>query len=336
MTNKIEISTSLTPNLLMHIFSCLEVEGSFFDSNYGMKHHFTLLDEEYDLWNKYANKCMTLGCNSELYAVLFQIPSYIPAEDIDMVKDSFDKISDAIEDGSINGLIDSYPELFDELPIFAPLEALDNHFKRLSEHKEIVKEIIHHFQKILEGVWERFYCEYWEKEAYPKLQKKIKDVKLIISPINIIKTWQRVLKIDFPYNEFVALLVEPTTTIATNLLAEKIIISSNLEDLEIYRILVQEVGRSALLNTSLFEHEKLKTIAESNIEKLSLIVDAACIYLKRTLFETLRIRADDPDPYLVQGINNVIQTFGTIWEAMETKDIYEALSLTYDKISPVI
>ncbi|NHJ03723.1 MAG: hypothetical protein EAX90_02790 [Candidatus Heimdallarchaeota archaeon] len=336
MFKKIQVSTSLTPNLLMHIFSCLEVEGSFYDTNYGMKHHFTLLEEEYELWQNNAKKCMTLGCNTELYAILFQIPSYIPAEDVEMILDSFDKISEAIEEGSIDSLITSYPELFDGLPIYAPKEIFDNHFKRLNEHKEIIKEIVNQFQQVLRGVWERFYSDYWENKALPKLLKKTEDVNMIIKPINIINSWQKVLGIEYPYNEFIALLVEPTTTIATNLLAEKIVISANLEDLEIYRILVQEVGRSFLLNTSLFEHEKLKAITESNVEKLSLIVDAACIYLKRTLFETLRIRPNEPDPYIIQGIQDVIQTFGTIWESMMEKDIMEALVQTYNKLTPIV
>ena len=60
----------------MHVFSCLEIEGSFYNSDYGLKHRFTILEEEYDSWEEISKKCMTLGCNAELFAVLFQISDH--------------------------------------------------------------------------------------------------------------------------------------------------------------------------------------------------------------------------------------------------------------------
>ena len=319
----------------MHVFSCLEVEGSFYDSDYGMKHHFTLLDEDYEEWNKYAKKCMTLGCNAELYAVLFQLPSFIPAEDIDMVISSFDNISEAVTEGTIDNLIASYPELFDTLPIYAPKRVFDDHFKKLHTHNDIIQEVISTFKKILSGLWERFYAEYWENEGKVKLEKRAKNLNTIISPINIISAWQKVLKLEFPYPEFIAVLVEPTNTIAANLLAESIMISLKPEDKEVYKIITHEIGRSFLLNTQIFENEKLKALAESNIDKLSLIIDAAIIHIKGSLFETLRIRTDESDPYIVPGIKDVIILFGSIFDAMEEKDIFEAIVQTYNKLSPV-
>ncbi|MHA1155494.1 MAG: hypothetical protein ACTSQK_05245 [Candidatus Heimdallarchaeota archaeon] len=335
MAQKVFVTTNLTPNILMHVFSCLEVEGSFYDSEYGMKHHFTLLDEDYEEWNNHAKKCMTLGCNAELYAVLFQIPSFIPTEDVDMIIDSFDKISEAIAEGSIDALITSYPELFDTLSIYAPKKIFDNHFKKLNTHNDTIQEVIAIFKKILRGVWERFYSEYWEKEGKIKLEKRAKHLNTIISPINIISAWQKVLKLEFPYSEFSAVLVEPTNTIATNLLAEQVMISLKTEDKDVYRILAHEVGRSFLLNTSLFENEQIKTLADSNIDRLSMIIDAACIHIKGSLFDTLRIRTDDLDPYVVPGLKEVIDIFGAIWDAMDAKNIFEAITQTYNKLSPI-
>ena len=320
----------------MHVFSCLEVEGSLYDSQYGMKHHYTLLDDDYKLWEEQAKKCMTLGCNAELYAILFQIPSYIPSDDIEMILDSFDKIAESVEAGTVDNLIASYPELFDNLPIYAPKDVFDNRFKKLNEHKEIILNIINSFKELLSGLWERFYNNYWEKEAKLKLERKATLLNKIISPINIIGEWKKTLKIDFPYEEFIVYLVEPTNAIATDLLAEKIVIAEKHEDNDVYRILVHEIGRSFLLNTKIFENEKLAAITESNIDRFSVVVDAACIYLKNALFNTLRIKSDEPDPYDVQTIKEVIAIFENVWNSLKEKDIYEALIQTYDKLSPVV
>ena len=336
MKQKVYFTTSLTPNIVMHVFSCLEIEGSFYNSDYGMKHHFTLTDEDYDNWEQHAKKCMTLGCNAQLYAVLFQIPSYIPADNIDMVADCFEKIAEAVEQGSIDSLINSYPEVFDYLQVYAPLTVFDGHFKQLNEHKEIIVNIIKTFQNILRGLWERFYKNHWENTVKKELEEQVKNLNIIISPINIISTWQKKLQIEFPYPEFTAILVEPTTTIATNLVAEKIVVSSNQEDVMLYKILVHEIGRSFLLNTKLFEHEKLKIIAQSNLDRLSLLVDAACIYIKKQLYKTFKIRDDDIDPYLTPEIDELLKTFQIVWDASKDKDIYNALAATYDKLTPVL
>jgi len=335
LTPQVLVTTSLTPNILMHIFSCLEVEGSFYDSDYGLKHHFTILDEEYEDWEELSKKCMTLGCNAELYAILYQIPSYIPAEDIEMVLGNFDRISDAIAEGSMESLIDSYPGVFDNLSMYAPISFFDNHFKNLSENKEIIIDLINKFKKILLGVWERFYCEYWEKEAKIKIEKRAKELNLLFSPINIINIWQKKLNIIYPYGEFAICLVEPTTTIATNLLAEKIIVAYNLEDLDIYKIVIHEIGRSILLNINIFENEKLNPIAHTYHEKLSVIVDAACVHIKQNLYQLFKIK-DTSDPYNVSDVKEIVPIFSQIWDSMKDKDIYDALYQTYNRITPIV
>ena len=336
MSQKVYFTTSLTPNIIMHVFSCLEIEGSFYNSDYGMKHHFTLADDDYANWKEQAKKCMTLGCNAELYAVLFQLPSYIPADNIDMVVDCYEKIIEAVEKGSIDSLITSYPEVFDYLEVYAPLTVFDGHFNRLNEHKEIIINIIRIFQNILRGLWDRFYKNHWENTVKKELEDQVKKLNVIISPINIISTWQKKLNLEFPYPEFTAILVEPTSTIATNLVAEKIIVASNQEDVMLYKILVHEIGRSFLLNTKLFEHEKLKIIAQSNLDRLSLIVDAACIFIKKQLYKTFKMRDDDIDPYITPEITELLKIFQVVWDASDDKDIYHAIAATYNKLAPVL
>lgn len=320
----------------MHVFSCLEIEGSFYNSNYGLKHRFTILEEEYKNWVEISKKCMTLGCNAELFAVLFQIPSYIPTEDLETVISSFEKISEAIEEGSIETLLNSYPEIFDNVPIYVPLNVLDEQFKKLYEHKNLVKEIFKKFQGILGGLWDRFYKENWEKNTKAMISKRINELNVIVSPINIISAWQKEFNIKFPYPEFIVYLVEPTTTIATNLLAEKIMVSANLDDMTLYKIIIHEVGRAFLLNTNLFTNEHLKSIAQSNIEKLSTIVDAACLHVKKELYRNLRIRDDELDPYFVPEVAEIIPIFAQIWDSMKEKNIYDALIQTYNKLTPIV
>lgn len=320
----------------MHVFSCLEIEGSFYNSDYGLKHRFTILEEEYKNWEEISKKCLTIGCNAELFAVLFQIPSYIQAEDLETVISSFEKISEAIEEGSIETLLNSYPEVFDNVPIYVPLNVLDEQFKKLFEHKNLVKEIFKKFQGILGGLWDRFYKENWEKNTKAMISKRINELNVIVSPINIISAWQKEFNIKFPYPEFTIYLVEPTTTIATNLLAEKIMVSANLDDMTLYKIIIHEVGRAFLLNTNLFTNDNLKSIAQSNIEKLSLIVDAICIHIKKELFKNLKIRDDKLDPYFVPEVTEIIPVFAQIWDSMKEKKIYDALIQTYNKLTPIV
>jgi hypothetical protein len=335
LTQKVHISTNLTPNIIMHVFSCLEIEGSFYNSDYGLKHRFTILEEEYKSWEEISKKCITLGCNVELFAVLFQIPSYIPADDIETVISSFEKISEAIEEGSIEALLNSYPEVFDNIPIYVPLTILDEQFKKLFEHKDLMKEIFEKFQGILGGLWNRFYKDNWENNTKKMIEKRIKDLETILNPINIISAWQKKLDIKFPYPEFLIYLVEPTTTLVTNLLAEKIIVSASLDDLTLYKVAIHEVGRAFLLNTNLFTNDNLKSIAQSNIEKLSVIVDAVCIHVKKELFKNLKIRDDELDPYIVPEVSEIIPVFAQIWDSMKEKDIYDALVQTYNKLTPI-
>lgn len=335
MTKKINITTNLTPNLIMHIFSCLEIEGSFYDSQYGMKHRYTLENGEYDKWDELSKKCGILGLNSELFSILFQIPSYIPTENIDMVLDSFDCISEAISEQSIQVLLDSYPGVFDELPIYVPISVLDTRLQRLSEHEPIIQDLIRNFQQVLENVWNRFYQDYWENTALPKIEQRCEELSVIIQPINIITAWKKKLSIDYPYSEFCAVLVEPTTTLATDLLVEKVVFPLKQKDLDFYRTIVHEVGRSFLLTTNLLENDHLKVIAQSNIEKVSTLVDAACATLKKQLDKRLNLWRDEPDPYEI-SLRTEMETFSKIWNSMEEKDIFKAIARTYDKLSPVV
>ncbi len=330
------VSSSLTPNILMHVFSCLEIDGSFFHSNYGLKHHFTLTEEEYVLWEKHAKKCLTLGCSAELYEVLFQIPSYIPAEDLEMLLQNFDNIGAAIKEGSFETLMITYGSVFDDLLIYAPQSIFESHFQKLHENYEIILETFDFMKNALQIVWANFYQKYWFDDLLPRLEQHQQQLNQIIKPLNIVNAWKKILKLDFPYQEFVVYLVEPTTTIATNLLAEKIMIANEREDLENYKIIIHEVGRAFLLNTNIFNNEIVKPIALGNIERLSLIVDAACSYLKHNLFEQFRLKDNDPDPYATPQIKPYIKTFGEIWESLEEKNIYKALLDTYNKSFPIV
>ncbi|NHJ48239.1 MAG: hypothetical protein FK733_10675 [Asgard group archaeon] len=336
MNQEVLIKTSLTPNILMHIFSCLEIEGSFYDSDYGLKHHFTILKEEYEEWEVLAKKCMTLGCNAELYAILFQIPSYIPAEDIDMILETYTKISDAVSEGSFELFLNSYPEVFDSLQVYAPLSIFEAHFKTLSEQKEIIVSLITLFKQILHGVWDRFYKNYWESEIQEKIMERIESLNVILSPFNLISIWQKQLKLDYPYQEFVTHIVEPTTTIATTLLAENIMLSMKKEDFELYKIIIHEIGRAFILNARIFENETLKSIAQTNVDKLGQIVDAICIHMKTKIYQMLKIKSKNDDPYKLPIVNEIMPIFIQIWEAMEDKNIYQAIIETYNKLSPVV
>jgi hypothetical protein len=336
MSQQVVVKTSLTPNILMHVFSCLEIDGSFYDSNYGMKHHFTILQEEYDKWEEIAKKIMTIGCNTELYAILFQIPSYIPADDIDMILETYTKIKEAINEGSFKLLLDSYPEVFDSIELYAPISIFETHFKRLNEQKEIIIPLVTLFQQILQGVWDRFYQNYWEKEIQNILSKKVNNMNIIISPYNLITLWQKYLEIEYPYQEFVVHLVEPTTTIATTLLAESVMISSLKEDFELYKYIIHEIGRTYILNTQIFDNDELKSLVQSNFDKIGQIVDAICIYFKTKIYQSLNIKEKDDDPYRTPLVNEIIPLFSQIWDSKDKKNIYQAIIDTYNKLSPVV
>ena len=50
----------------------------------------------------------------------------------------------------------------------------------------------------------------------------------------------------------------------------------------------------------------------------------------------MKIKTDEPDPYDVPSIKEVIDIFDNIWNSLKEKDIYEALIQTYDKLSPIV
>ncbi|MEA2070995.1 MAG: hypothetical protein U9O98_06855 [Asgard group archaeon] len=336
MSQDIQITTNLTPNIIMHIFSCLEIEGSSYHSKYGLKNRFTLLKDDYEKWEKIEKKCIMLNCSEELFAIFYQIPSYIPSDSIETIIDCFEILEECIQTKTIEPLVETYPGIFENLEIYAPIEAYNTYFQTLHTHEDIIIEIIDDYKQLLIKLWDRFYREYWENNAKPRINKKIKDLEVIVKPVNIIKSWQKVFDIPFPYEEFIVYLVEPTSTIATNLIAEKIVVALEKEELDFYKILIHEIGRSFLLTTNMMKSEPLEKIAISNMDKLSLIIDAAIIYLKRSLYKTFHLRSDDHDPYMVQGLDEIINTFEEIWENNKQKDIYEVLAKTYNKLSPIV
>jgi len=87
------------------------------------------------------------------------------------------------------------------------------------------------------------------------------------------------------------------------------------------------------LNTKLFEHEKLKIIAQSNLDRLSLIVDAACIFIKKQLYKIFKMRDDEIDPYITPEITELLKIFQVVWDTSDDKDIYHAIAATYDKLA---
>lgn len=336
MVVEVEVSTSLNPNILMHVFSCLEIDGTYYSSNYGAKHHFTLEKKVYQEWEGLLKKIQTLGIQDVLYSVLFQIPSYIPAEDIEILNDYFDALQETINKQSMDILLDSYPSVFDNLEYFIPITFIEDHFNRLFAEKTLIIQLIQKLRSTMTKLWKNFYEDYWTKEALPELEKQSLKLNKIIKPVNLVNSWQKKLLIDYPYSEFTIYLVEPTTTISTDLLAEKIIISNSLDERDIYRIIIHEVGRSYLLTNELFVNSYTSTIAKSNIDKLSLIVDAICLHFKKELFIELGLRDQNNDPYLQTGLDEIVKTFNSVWSKMEEKNIYNAIAKTYNALSPVV
>ena len=83
----------------MHVFSCLEIEGSFYNSDYGLKHRISILEEEYKNWEEISIVDLIIAFSKVAKEVDKSFFKVIELEEIS-IDDKINEIMDYLSDNT--------------------------------------------------------------------------------------------------------------------------------------------------------------------------------------------------------------------------------------------
>ncbi len=207
MKVRIRTSEELFPNLVLHVLAC---GGIGLDAEYGQKYQETLTPAEIDQIHEMAAgfDVTPPALAGPFFQALFQIPCYFPAETIGEIGSIYERMIEVIREGNLSPLTRSYPQQMDRLTNYLPPQLQKHFLASIWTRRSELERAITDFRNILRAVYDRHYQSYWP-EAREKIAGIGADIKERVGGKNVVKAWESIVNLAFPYPYFHVILCEP-------------------------------------------------------------------------------------------------------------------------------
>ena len=171
--SKLIVSSSLTPNIVAHVVACSGIGGR---RDYGYEFAHTLTEEERQFIRRFQkdfSRSPPLS-GGPFFSILFQIPSYFYANDLESTIRSNDRLLDFLQGASFEEGIS--PEETRALEFWSPRELREWSMESLKPMFGETERTIKRFGDVLVSCYVRFYSEYWTR-LLPGLMAKAKQIQ---------------------------------------------------------------------------------------------------------------------------------------------------------------
>jgi len=318
----LEITTSLPPNILDHIYASVGLYGM---RQYQKSFHHTLRESDHTFLESllpYFGGKPPMG--GPLFLYLYQIPSYFPAENICELQRNFDMIIDGLESEWI-----FYREL-DEDTVKALEVWIPPRFFQYPSQKDAgrilsqMKDMLSLLKDVVTTCHQAFYEEHW-RTLKPLLQKEAEKIHKEIDHLPVFEAWSEALGLTFPYIEYLFYLCEARRG-STSILAEKFALPLNIPLERAVDTIIHEVGIHFIIRPGEYLERGLavETFMQ-NQEKIGRMEEAATCYFKPQVYESLGLEQREDYHLKLMKIGPEIQRFRDVWENDEPSDPIEGL-----------
>lgn len=322
------VSTSLPPNILSHIYTCSGLLGNV---EYRKRFSWTVRKEDVsflkNLEPHFRHRPPVAG--GPLFTFLYQIPGYFPAENLEEILKTFDRILYGLANKS-NIFRETDPPPAAKIEAWMPAEITAAPTVSFEPLLTELRSALRRLTEILSYTYRNFYMEYWERRK-PVLLERAKEVQGTLKSYNIFEAWSKVLGVRFPYDEFVA-YVDEARLGGTSLMAEKITIpfSTTLERAS--DIIIHEVGIHFISPRDYLRKGILPMTFLEKQEALSRMEEAAICYLKPKVYGRLGLVLSHDYHIPLMKIEKEIKRFEEAWESKTTDDLIDTILRATDLI----
>lgn len=318
MYSGVQVTTSLTPNIIMHVMACSGAAGR---EDYGERYRHTLSNEERSFFQSISKDFAVRPplAGGPLFTIMFQIPSYFPAENPKEIAATFEALKRSIMGSSFCHLKQAFPKYASQIDTWFPANMESYFMSGFKPKLDEASEVIDRFSQILNDCYERFYGRYWPQARETMLSKATR-IQESLKPINLLEEWKRILSKPFPYAGFTVLLCEPINTISS-IMAEKIVIPSEADINMSLESIVHESGVHFVGPDDWATNTKLSPLFRDDVEGLIRMVEAAICYLKPIVLKRMHLEPKK-DTFLVgMRLEKEVASFGSVWEKTKEKPI---------------
>lgn len=269
----VKVNPELFPNLVLHVMAC---GGIGLDEEYGKQHRETLTAEEMSQIKQMAEGVRVEGpaIAGPLFRILFQIPCYFPTKSVEEIDTVYDLTVRAVKEGSFAPFAQRYPHRVELIYRYIPHQFERFFFEETSRAHDL-EEAVGLFKGIVQAVYERFYADHWLR-AKERMGKVAAEVLERIEAVDVVKEWEMITALEFPYPRFHVILSEPTQLLGTSLLAEKGVFSARQPIEVIAEMVVHEIGTHTMLQARLFGDQRVRGIVMEDYNGFVRVVEAAC------------------------------------------------------------
>lgn len=331
MSASIGVTTSLTPNLIMHLMACAGIAGR---KDYGRKFKFTINAEEMAFMKSFDKDFVAKPplAGGPLFTILFQVPSYFPANSFEEISEVFKSLRRSLEETSLNPFKKSFPCEASPLDKWIPPVLQSVFFTRFQPRYEELMNVIDQFIRILRACYERFYKDCW-LVARKAMQKKALKIQKRVESLDLLEAWREVIGKAFPYPSFAVYLCEPGNTVSSTM-AEKIVIPNQHSVNQAIQAIVHEVGVHFITLSDWIQNPKTSRILMKDREGLIRVQEAAICHLKSKVLKRMHVELGEDRFLLGMRLEREVAMFSSVWKSGRPLEIIDAVAEAYRKLSP--
>lgn len=316
------VTTSLTPNILAHIYASA---GLTRDTQYHERFRHTLGEEDIEflkpLTPHFRGQPPMAG--GPLFLFLYQIPSYFPAENLGELLSNIDRIVEALKGGRIDyGGLDQ--DTIRALEIWIPPQLSEFSSDVAGPFYGQVRDILNRLKGIVTRSYKRFYGEHW-RELKPLLLRRATEINKEFEGLPAFDAWSEALGLKFPYREFVVYLCEARRG-GTSLLAERFAQQYDVPLERMVDTIIHEVGIHFIIRPGEYLNRGLSVEGfMGHQEEIGRMEEAATCYFKPQVYGRLGLTLKEDYHLPLMKIEGEIQQFAEVWERDKPADVIEGL-----------
>jgi hypothetical protein len=201
-------------------------------------------DPEFSVWkDKLAEagedvKFKAPVAGGPLFKFIFQIPGYINPASVEEYKQISEACVTFIQSGSINTFRDTWPEKTMYWDKWYNKVTIDIILNSIGDKRAETINTLNIWAEYIEQIWDPYKEVYNEKmKDYP-----FETINESYSSSDILKAWNKVMGVDYPYNEFVVCICPENNTLASSLGPEKIVFGAKYPEHILHHTIIHESG----------------------------------------------------------------------------------------------
>lgn len=316
------VTTSLPPNILAHIYAAA---GLMRNPSYYESYRHTLRQTDVEAlrpFSRHFGHKPPMG-GGPLFFFLYQIPSYLPADNPEDMFSNLDFFIKGLENRSFSAMsLD--PEITEALEFWLPHEIIEYSMDSNESMLEELNDIFIQLKEVLTYTYKNFYREHWRKRK-PTLLRRADEIQSMLDRLNIFDAWSEVFGIDFPYREFVVYICDALKG-GTSLLAEKIALPIEVTDERAKDSIIHEIGVHFIIAPGEYLKRGL-TPGEFIVhqEAIGRMEEAVTCYFKPQVYKRMGLNLGDDYHLPLMRIEEEMRRFTEVWEHDEAMDVYDGL-----------